>query len=54
MAGEWDNLYEYNPSTEAAALFGALFGISTAWHAFQLFRGRTWYFIPFLLGGLCK
>ncbi|KAL2209601.1 RTA1 like protein [Sarocladium strictum] len=52
MAGEWDNLYEYNPSTEAAALFGVLFGISTAWHAFQLFRGRTWYFIPFLLGGL--
>ncbi|KAK0390583.1 hypothetical protein NLU13_0087 [Sarocladium strictum] len=52
MTGEWDRLYEYDPSTEAAALFGALFGISTAWHALQLFKGRTWSFIPFVIGGL--
>jgi hypothetical protein len=46
-------LYHYNPSKVAAILFIALFGISTILHIFQLSRKRTWYFIPFVIGGIC-
>ena len=45
--------YKYVPSTPAAAIFAALFGLSTVMHLFQLVRWRTWYFIPFFVGGLC-
>jgi uncharacterized membrane protein len=46
-------LYYYNPSEAAAIVCIALFGISTMLHIFQLSRKRTWYFIPFIIGGLC-
>ncbi|KAH8781946.1 RTA1 like protein-domain-containing protein [Hyaloscypha finlandica] len=45
-------LYHYNPSKVAAIVFIALFGITTILHIFQLSRKRTWYFIPFVIGGL--
>ncbi|OAQ98542.1 hypothetical protein LLEC1_04166 [Akanthomyces lecanii] len=44
--------YKYVPSTAAAIIFAVLFGASTAVHLFQLLRTKTWYFIPFLVGGL--
>jgi hypothetical protein len=47
-------LYHYNPSTAAAVVFIALFTVSTVAHLFQLVRRRTWYFVPFLIGGGCK
>jgi hypothetical protein len=31
-----------------------LFAITTSIHIFQLVRKRTWYFIPFIIGGICK
>jgi hypothetical protein len=46
--------YKYDPSLPAAAVFAAAFGVSTILHAYQLVRWKTWYFIPFLVGGLCK
>lgn len=45
-------LYHYNPSLAAAVIFILLFLTSTLFHAFQLFRNRTWYFIPFFIGGV--
>lgn len=45
--------YHYNPSFAAAIIFIILFFGSTLLHAFQLARKRTWYFIPFLIGGIC-
>jgi len=47
-------LYHYNPSKVAAAIFTVLFVITTSIHIFQLVRKRTWYFIPFIIGGTCK
>lgn len=44
--------YYYNPSLAAAAVFVTFFGISTIGHLFQLIRKRTWYFIPFVIGGV--
>lgn len=44
--------YRYNPSKGAALVFVILFGISSGIHGFQLIKHRTWYFIPFLLGGI--
>ncbi|EOD47990.1 putative rta1 domain protein [Neofusicoccum parvum UCRNP2] len=45
-------LYHYNPSTALAVVFIALFANSTLFHLWQLFRRRTWYFIPFIVGGI--
>ncbi|KAL2840614.1 RTA1 like protein-domain-containing protein [Aspergillus pseudodeflectus] len=44
--------YEYNPSAGAAIPFAALFALSTAIHIWQMIRARTWYLIPFIIGGL--
>jgi hypothetical protein len=46
--------YHYQPSMAAAALFVALFGIVTVAHVYQMFRSRTWFMIPFVIGGFCK
>ncbi|KAJ6049153.1 uncharacterized protein N7446_007520 [Penicillium canescens] len=45
-------LYHYNPSSGAAIPFAAIFGLSTVVHLWQLGRNKSWYFIPFLIGGL--
>lgn len=50
---QYENLYEYDPSLAATALFAGLFGISTLYHVWQLTTKKTWYFIPFVVGGLC-
>ncbi|GFF62370.1 hypothetical protein CNMCM6069_000924 [Aspergillus lentulus] len=44
--------YRYDPSMAGAVIFVILFSITTLWHAFQLIRTRTWFFIPFLIGGI--
>ena len=46
--------YHYLPSAAAALLFTALFGLSTIMHIYQMARTRTWFVIPFILGGLCE
>ena len=47
-------LYHYYPSFAAAVIFIVLFSLTTFGHIFQLLKKRTWYFIPFVIGGLCK
>lgn len=47
-------LYKYDPSGVAALVFVALFGLTTSVHIFQMIRNRSWFFIPFIIGGLCK
>ena len=47
-------LYHYNPSLVAAIVFIALFSLTTSTHVFQLMKKKTWYFIPFVIGGICK
>ncbi|KAI1463487.1 RTA1 like protein [Daldinia caldariorum] len=44
--------YRYKPSMAAAIIFILLFTISAIWHIILLFRKRTWYFIPFVIGCL--
>ena len=46
--------YNYDPSLVAGAIFVVLFAISTIAHLGQLVMKKTWYFIPFVIGGLCK
>jgi hypothetical protein len=46
--------YYYDPSLAAAAIFALLFLLTTAIHLYLLGRTRTWYFIPFLIGGFRK
>ncbi|KAI9366991.1 RTA1 like protein-domain-containing protein [Aspergillus egyptiacus] len=53
MADGFENwrAYYYDPSMAAAAIFIVLFGIVTALHTYSMFRTRTWFFIPMVLGG---
>ncbi|KAJ5636656.1 RTA1-domain-containing protein [Penicillium longicatenatum] len=46
--------YYYTPSAAAAAIFVVLFGLSTLLHFYQLVRTRTWFMIPFLIGGILE
>ncbi|KAI9856832.1 MAG: hypothetical protein M1824_005205 [Vezdaea acicularis] len=46
--------YRYKPSVAAATVFIALFLLLTAIHSTQLLRWRTWYFLPFLVGGFLE
>jgi hypothetical protein len=54
MANDSDSdfkLYRYDPSLAAAVLFIALFLAVSVLHTYQLLRTRTWFFIPFCIGG---
>ncbi|KAJ5265828.1 hypothetical protein N7524_006846 [Penicillium chrysogenum] len=44
--------YDYIPSIPAAVVSIVLFGISTVLHCWQMLRGRTWFFIAFIFGGI--
>ncbi|KAJ4027495.1 hypothetical protein NW761_012577 [Fusarium oxysporum] len=46
------NYYRYEPSLPASIIFIIIFAISSATHLFQIFKTRTWFFIPFLIGSL--
>ncbi|RYP93126.1 hypothetical protein DL770_000783 [Monosporascus sp. CRB-9-2] len=48
------DFYHYDPSLPAATIFVVIFALSTAMHGYQLVKHRTWYFIPFFLGGFCE
>ncbi|KIX99097.1 uncharacterized protein Z520_05558 [Fonsecaea multimorphosa CBS 102226] len=44
-------LYRYDPSLAAAVIFIALFALASLLHTYQLLRTRTWFLIPFCVGG---
>ncbi|CAG7947950.1 unnamed protein product [Penicillium nalgiovense] len=46
--------YDYIPSVPAAVVSIVLFGISTVLHCWQMLRGRTWFFIAFIFGGIFR
>lgn len=46
--------YRYFPSEVAAIIFTALFAIATFVHLYKLLCHRTWFFIPFIIGGFCE
>jgi hypothetical protein len=46
--------YRYVPSMVAAVMFVVVFALTTILHTFQLVKKRTWYFVPLVVGGLCK
>ncbi|KAE8389395.1 RTA1 like protein-domain-containing protein [Aspergillus alliaceus] len=46
--------YYYTPSAAAGGIFVALFGLATILHLYQLLRTRTWFMIPFAIGGILE
>lgn len=46
--------YEYDPSRTAALVFTILFAIVTFIHIVQMGITRTWYMIPFVIGGILE
>ncbi|KAJ4251541.1 hypothetical protein NW762_011530 [Fusarium torreyae] len=46
--------YEYLPNKPAALSFVVLFGLTTFAHLVFIFVLRAWFFIPFILGGICE
>lgn len=47
-------LWQYVPSIAAAVIFLLLFLGMTALVSWRMFKTRTWFCLPFALGGLCK
>ncbi|KAI9155564.1 Protein RTA1 [Paramyrothecium foliicola] len=45
-------LWHYIPSLPAAIVFAALFGCLTVAHAWKICRYRTWFCLPFVVGGV--
>ncbi|TKA26840.1 hypothetical protein B0A50_04286 [Salinomyces thailandicus] len=50
--GQEYQYYHYVPSIAAAIVFAILFGASTAMHTYQMFKTKTWFLVPFLIGGI--
>jgi hypothetical protein len=46
--------YQYTPSLAPAGIFVVVLLAAALLHSFQLFKNRAWYFIPFVIGKLCK
>lgn len=45
-------LYRYDPSMAAAVIFIIAFIVVTALHFYQMVRTKTYFFVPFVIGGL--
>ena len=54
MAGNAISLYPYKPSKVAAITCAVIFTITAAVHIVKLFKTRTWFCIPFIVGLVCK
>jgi uncharacterized membrane protein len=48
------SFYHYDPSMAGAVIFIVLFLGTTLFHIYQMVKTRTWFFIPFVIGGICK
>ncbi|KOS43940.1 hypothetical protein ACN38_g5113 [Penicillium nordicum] len=48
------SFYRYEPSMAATVIFIILFIATTALHAFQMIKVKTWYLTAFCIGGLCQ
>lgn len=47
-------LWHYVTSMPAAIIFLLLFIAAAASHSYRMFRFRQWFYIPFILGCICK
>lgn len=47
-------LYRYIPSIPAAVVMAVAFGFLGVFYACRFIRERTYFFIPFIIGLLCK
>lgn len=46
--------YNYTPSMAAAVIMCIVFFAASFFHIFMVIKHKTWYFIPFIIGCLCK
>jgi len=46
--------YRYVPSLAAAVIFIIIFGVLTTVHIVKMLKLRSWFFVPFVLGGVSK
>ncbi|KAF2255990.1 putative RTA1 domain protein [Trematosphaeria pertusa] len=51
MAGD-EEYYSYTPSLAGAVIAAIVYFFLTSAHVFRLYKTRTWFCIPFILGGL--
>lgn len=46
-------LYRYTPTLAGAIVALIVFAILTGVHFWRMIRARSFYFVPFLVGGIC-
>ncbi|PSN66737.1 RTA1-domain-containing protein [Corynespora cassiicola Philippines] len=49
-----EEYYKYTPSIAAAIITLIVFGILFGYHAFKLFKTKTWFCIPFVVGAILE
>jgi len=54
MSAEDFQLYRYDPSVGAAVFFVIFFVLVSGLHTYQMIPTKTWFFIPFVIGGHSK
>ncbi|KAF9694699.1 hypothetical protein EKO04_007514 [Ascochyta lentis] len=52
MANNEVSLYPYTPSKTAAVISAVVFALLLAIHTFKLFKTKTWFAIPFVIGAI--
>lgn len=50
---DW-KLWAYTPSLAGGVVAAAAFACLTFFHLYRLIGSRTWFCIPFVVGGFCK
>lgn len=48
------DLYPYTPNQNVCLAAGALFGLSALIHTFMMFKKRTWFYMPMVIGAFSK
>ena len=49
-----NGIYLYTPNKAACIIAAGLFGLSAAYHLFQLLRSRAWFYTPFVVGAISE
>ncbi|KAK3673639.1 hypothetical protein LTR78_006544 [Recurvomyces mirabilis] len=47
-------LWDYLPNLPAAIVFATLFTLATVMHTWRMCKGRMWFCVPFVIGGVCE
>jgi hypothetical protein len=49
-----NGIYPYSPNGPICIVAALFFGISAAYHVFQMIRKKAWFYTPLVVGAMSK